>query len=229
MNKTIKALLDGESFNVEETFKIVNDFAITGLILNKDGKTLMSMYVNKYELLPNGECMFSQKCTGYNGTEYHLMADQIKDVEVSYSEEYGSFCIKYSLKDGTDLNLIIVNVTDMEVEPDERIEIDMYTVKDFLDEIWNGNSDYYCVMASMEDLYGLYTRLIPEHVVIETTEDDEWKLHISDDRNCIEFPVVDDSVNEFYMVYGKDRKDIIIKPFGQPFMEVELMFLKKHE
>lgn len=229
MNKTIKALLDGKPFNVEETFEIVNDFAITSLILNKDGKTLMSMYVNKYELLPGGECMFSQKCTGYNGTEYHLMADQIKDVEVSYSEEYGSFCIKYSLKDGTDLNLIIVNVTDMEVEPDGRIEIDMYTVKDFLDEIWNGNSDYYCVMASMEDLYGFYTRLIPEHVVIETSEDDAWKLYISDDRNCIEFPVVDDSVNEFYMVYGKDRKDIIIKPFGQPFMEVELMFLKKHE
>ena len=215
MNKRIEALLNGKSFNVEETFEIVNDFAITSLILNKDGKTLMSMYVNKYELLPDGE--------------YHLMADQIEDVEVSYSEEYGSFCIKCSLKDGTDLNLIITDVYSGENAPDDRIEIDMYAVKDFLDDIWNGDSDYYCVMASVADVYGFYTRLFPEHVVIETSEDDELKLYISDDRNRIEFPVVDDSVNEFYMVEGKERKDIIIKPFGQPFMEVELMFLKKHE
>lgn len=66
----------------------------------------MSMYVNKYELYPYDEFVFSQRCTGYNGTEYHLMKDQIESSHVSYSEEYDSFLVKSILKDGMDWFLI---------------------------------------------------------------------------------------------------------------------------
>ena len=229
MNKIIEAVANGSTVSLNDAFEVVNGQAISTIILKQNGSTVMSMYVNKYELYPYDEFVFSQRCTGYNGTEYHLMKDQIESSQVSYSEEYDSFHVKSILKDGMEFNLVITNICSGDNKPDDRIEIDVYAVKDFLDKVWNGDNKYCCVMASVADVYGLYTSLIPDHVFIDTSAEDELKLYINGDRTRIEFPVVDDSLNEFYVVEGKDHKDIIIKPFGQPFMEVKLMFLKKHD
>ncbi len=229
MNKIIEAVANGSTVSLDDAFEVVNGQAISTIILKQNGSTVMSMYVNKYELYPYGEFVFSQRCTGYNGTEYHLMKDQIESSQVSYSEEYDSFLVKSILKDGMEFNLVITNICSGDNKPDDRIEIDVYAVKDFLDKVWNGDNKYCCVMASVADVYGFYTSLIPDHVFIDTSAEDELKLYINGDRTRIEFSVVDDSLNEFYVVEGKDHKDIIIKPFGQPFMEVKLMFLKKHD
>lgn len=142
----------------------------------------MSMYVNKYELYPYDEFVFSQRCTGYNGTEYHLMKDQIESSQVSYSEEYDSFLVKSILKDGMEFNLVITNICSGDNKPDDRIEIDVYAVKDFLDKVRDGDNGYCCVMASVADVYGFYTSLIPDHIFIDTSAEDELKLYINGDR-----------------------------------------------
>ena len=55
-------------------------------------------------------------------------------------------------------------------------------------------------------------------------------LLVLGDTNTSSFdvPVVDDSVNEFYVKDTDDStRKIIVKPYGQPFMEISLLFLKK--
>ena len=71
-------------------------------------------------------------------------------------------------------------------------------------------------------------KLNPKRVYVNTLDDD-WKLHISDDFNTFEVPIVDDPpVNEFYIKEEKEEsKQIIVKPYGQPFMEISLLFFKK--
>jgi hypothetical protein len=54
------------------------------------------------------------------------------------------------------------------------------------------------------------------------------RLHISCDTSSYDVPVVDDSVNEFYVKDTDDStRKIIVKPYGQPFMEISLLFFKK--
>lgn len=45
----------------------------------------------------------------------------------------------------------------------------------------------------------------------------------------LKFLIVDDPpVNEFYIKEEKEEsKQIIVKPYGQPFMEISLLFFKK--
>ena len=57
----------------------------------------------------------------------------------------------------------------------------------------------------------------------------DWKLHISDDFSVLEVPITDDLVNEFYVKDNEETgvKAIVVKPFGQPFMEISMLFFKK--
>ena len=52
--------------------------------------------------------------------------------------------------------------------------------------------------------------------------------YIGDDFTTLEVPVVDDCVNLFYMKETEHSKEIIVKPYGQPFMEIKMLFFKKH-
>jgi len=44
-----------------------------------------------------------------------------------------------------------------------------------------------------------------------------------------EVPVFDDSINLIYMKETDQSKEIIVKPYGQPFMEIRILFFQKHE
>ena len=41
----------------------------------------------------------------------------------------------------------------------------------------------------------------------------------------------DDSINEIYVKDNEqsESKSIVIKPFNQPFMEIDMLFLKRHD
>ena len=63
---------------------------------------------------------------------------------------------------------------------------------------------------------------------INTLDDSDWKLHISDDFTSFEVPVTDDSINEIYVKDNAESRLIIVKPYNQPFMEIDMLFFKKH-
>jgi len=63
---------------------------------------------------------------------------------------------------------------------------------------------------------------------VNTLDDSDWKLHISDDFTSFEVPVTDDSINEIYVKDNAESRSIIVKPYNQPFMEIDMLFFKKH-
>lgn len=124
--------------------------------------------------------------------------------------------------------ILFPNESFKETESDEFFEIDMYTIQEFLDDVIHEKDEWYIIMARITDVFGFDFKMRnPFRTYVDTLGD--WKLHISDDINTFEVPVVDDSVNLFYMRETDSTKEIIIKPYGQPFMEIKMLFFKRNE
>ena len=126
--------------------------------------------------------------------------------------------------------MVIANISgsENEIGTDGSYETDMYSLQEFLDDAIHDKNEYYCVLARITDVFGFDLKIRnPICTYINTL--DGLALHISDDMNTFEVPVFDDSVNLFYMKETDSSKEIIVKPYGQPFMEIRMLFFKKHE
>ena len=126
--------------------------------------------------------------------------------------------------------LMIVNVSESEneIESDGFYETDVYSLQEFLDDVIHEKNEYYCILARITDVFGFDLKIRnPIRTYINTL--DGMALHISDDMNTFEVPVFDDSINLIYMKETDSSKEIIVKPYGQPFMEIRMLFFQKHE
>lgn len=230
MNKTVEAVKKGNNVTTEELFEVVNAYVLTTLSLRTSKKeSIMSMQVNQFEKF-HDDYRFSQQCHGYNDVMYMLKSDDLTSVEAEYNQKADAFYITCKLKDGMELWLMIVNVSGSEtsIETEEFYETDVYSLQDFLDDVIHERNEYYCIMARITDVFGFDLKIRkPIRTYINTLEG--LALHISDDMNTFEVPVFDDSVNLIYMKETDSSKEILVKPYGQPFMEIRLLFFKKHE
>ena len=98
----------------------------------------------------------------------------------------------------------------------------MYTLKEDLDEVLaNENKSY--LLAKVSDNFGLSMKL--NHVLrAYVDEDDEgFTLYISDDFTEIKLPLTDDCCNGIYYKKSGSMEEWLIKPYGQPFMEIRLV------
>jgi len=229
MNKTVEAIKKGQVVSADELFEVVNDYALTTLSLRAAGKeSIMSMQVNQFEKL-HGDYKFSQQCTGFNSVMYMLKADDLVSVSSEYNQKADALYITCKLKSGMELWLVIINVSgsENEIVTDEFYETDVYEIQEFLDDVIHEKNEYYCIMARITDAFGFDLKLRnPIRTYINTL--DGLALHISDDINTFEVPVFDDSVNLIYMKETDSSKEIIVKPYGQPFMEIRMLFFQKH-
>lgn len=230
MNKTVGAIKAGNKVTTEELFNVVNAYVLTTLSLRTSEKeSIMSIQVNQFEKL-HGDYKFSQQCTGFNDAMYMLKAEDIMSVNGEYNQKADAFYITCKLKNGMELWLMIVNVSgsENEIETDSSYETDVYSLQEFLDDVIHEKNEYYCVLARITDVFGFDLKISnPIRTYINTL--DGLALHISDDMNTFEVPVFDDSVNLIYMKETDSSKEIIVKPYGQPFMEIRMLFFKKHE
>lgn len=232
MNKTVEAIKAGNNVTTEELFEVVNAYALTTLSLRTsepDHDSIMSMQVNQFEKF-HDDYKFSQQCHGYNDVMYMLKSDDLTFVEAEYNQKADAFYITCKLKNGMELWLVIVNVSgsENEIETDGSYETDVYSLQEFLDAVIHEKNEYYCVLARITDAFGFDLKIRnPIRTYINTL--DGLALHISDDMNTFEVPVFDDSVNLIYMKETDSSKEIIVKPYGQPFMEIRMLFFKKHE
>lgn len=67
---------------------------------------------------------------------------------------------------------------------------------------------------------------------IETTEEAETdgQLVVTDGENTmLTLPVFDDSVNEFWMKQQESTVEVMVSPYGKPFMEIRVLFVKKQK
>jgi hypothetical protein len=232
MNKTIEAVKNGQKVATDELFEVVNAYVLTTLKLStKDNDDVISMQVNQFERL-HDDYKFSQKCTGYNSAMYILKKDDCVSVVAEYNDKADALYITCKLKNSMELSLYVINVMNSEedIESEGFYETDVYTIHDFLNEVIHEENEYYCSFARITDVFGLDLKMHnPFRTFVDTLDDSDWKLRISDDFSTVEVPVVDDGVNLFYMEETDYSKEIIVKPYGQPFMEIRMLFFKKHE
>jgi len=230
MNKTVEAIKKGQAISTDELFEVVNDYVLTTLSLRTpDKESIMSMQVNQFEKF-HGDYKFSQQCTGFDSVMYVLKEDNLVSVNSEYNAKADALYITCNLKNGMELWLVIVNVSgsETEIESDGFYETDVYEIQEFLDEVIHEKNEYYCIMARITDVFGFDLKLRnPIRTYINTL--DGLALHISDDMNTFEVPVFDDSVNLLYIKETDSSKEIIVKPYGQPFMEIRMLFFQKHE
>lgn len=230
MNKTVEAIKKGQKVSTEELFEVVNAYVLTTLSLKTSNKdSIMSMQVNQFERIHNNYG-FSQKCTGYNSAMYMLKEDDLLSVDSEYNQKADALYITCKLKNGMELCLMTVNLAESEneIDTDGFYESDVYSLQEFLDDVIHEKNEYYCILARITDVFGFDLKIRnPIRTYINTL--DGLALHISDDMNTFEVPVFDDSINLIYMKETDHSKEIIVKPYGQPFMEIRMLFFQKHE
>lgn len=230
MNKTVEAIKNGQKVTTEELFEVVNSYVLTTLSLRtSDKNSVMSIQVNQYERL-HGNHKFSQQCTGYGSAMYVLRADDLVSAYGEYNEKADALYIICKLKNDMELCLMLVNMSESEtqIETDGFYETDVYEIQEFLDNVIHEKNEYYCILARITDVFGFDLKIRnPIRTYINTL--DGMALHISDDLNTFEVPVFDDSINLFYMKETDSSKEIIVKPYGQSFMEIRMLFFKRHE
>ena len=222
----IRAIEGNVDITNEAWYEIVNYYSITQLILRSHaGRTIFAIPMNQCEETAD-TYEFSQSCTGYNAAMYSLKKSDLVSVSAEYCEAANSLIMKCELNSGVELCLFVVNESFMGKQLSDFREMDIYNLHDFMEEVINNENEFCCVSVRVTDIYGLDIKLNPKRVYVNTLDDD-WKLHISDDFNSFEVPITDDSINEFYIKDNETAKEIIVKPYGQSFMEISLLFFKK--
>lgn len=189
----------------------------------------MSMEVNQYEKVNEGY-EFAQKCTGFDSAMYLLKEGDIVSVFAEYNKAGDSFFITCELKNGLELVMMILNVSGSENKMDSEgfNETDVYEIMEFLEGVLHEENEYYCAFARITDVYGFDLKMRnPVRTYVDTSNDAEWKLHISDETNTFEVPIYDDSINFMYVKETAGVKEIMLKPYGQPFMEIKMLFFKR--
>ena len=224
--KMIRAIEGNVDITNEAWYEIVNYYSITQLILRSHaGRTIFAIPINQCEETAD-TYEFSQSCTGYNAAMYSLKKSDLVSVSAEYCEAANSLIMKCELNSGVELCLFVVNESFMGKQLSDFREMDIYNLHDFMEEVINNENEFCCVSVRVTDIYGLDIKLNPKRVYVNTLDDD-WKLHISDDFNSFEVPITDDSINEFYIKDNETAKEIIVKPYGQSFMEISFLFFKK--
>ncbi|EHE96306.1 hypothetical protein [Enterocloster citroniae] len=227
INKTVEALKNEQEVSTQELFELVNAYDMTSLSLSDGSKTILTMQVNRFEAYKD-VFEFSQECTS-DGNKYVVSQKDIVSAKGDYNEDADALSITSQLLDGSKLQMVVMHASDgfKKVDSEGFRERDVYELQEFLDSVIKEDSEWYCILTKVTDAFGFNMKMHnPARTYINTL--DNWKLHISDDTNTFEVPVVDDSSNAFYERKGTTSVEYIIKPYGQPFMEIKMLFFKKH-
>ena len=231
MNKIVKAVKEGQEIETKNLFNVVNDFYLTRLRVSKDGESVVSMQVNVCEEHAE-EYEFLQSCTMFDDVAYRLRKADIDSVTSEYNAKVDTLYVTCELKNGLTVLLMIINITGSENDVKDYREMDVYELKDFLEDVINKKNGYYCMVTRITDVFGFDLKMHNSvRTYINTLDEDDRKLHISDDFTKFEVPITDDSINEIYVKDNEqsESKSIVIKPFNQPFMEIDMLFLKRHD
>ena len=78
-------------------------------------------------------------------------------------------------------------------------------------------------MAKVTDNFGLSMKLNNVQRAYVNEHEEGFTLYIGDDFTEIKLPLVDDSVNGIYRKKSGSMEEWLIKPYGQPFMEIRLV------
>lgn len=223
MNKRIETVLNNKKAKSADYFELVNIFELSSLSLQNDKHRIVSMDVNEFRKTHDG-FEFRQKCTD---THFSIKEDDIQSVSGRMLDETDTFLVTVNLTDGTNVYISIFRVyTNVKTEEQENYkEMDVLSLKEYFDD-----ESHLPRVFSIDDSFGFTTRIdrIVDLSFVEEEEEFRYKLHISNGCGAdIEFPLVDDSCNEIYLKESGFADTILIRPYGQPFMEIKIIVLRR--
>ena len=159
-----------------------------------------------------------------NGASFALNEENLVAIKSEYNKEADFLHITCELLNGMELNLMILNVEDNKNEfaEDGWKESDVYGLKGFLEEM----KGYYRVLVRVTNVFGLNIR-IENPAPIYIDEELILNVGIREESDSLSLPLCDDSINLFYIKESDRSKEVIIKPFGQPFLEIKMLFIFK--
>lgn len=217
MNSRIEAVLNNKDAKVQDYFELINIYEYSQVTLQRDGEDVISMDINEVEAYP-GFFEFREKCTS---THYSLEESNITSVTGRMLDGMDTFLIEADLKDGSKLAVVIYHVdTNEKREVSESYyESDVFSLMDYLNE-----EDHKVMMAIIHDSFGLEIKMNSVRNCTLTEIEEAFEMQI----DTMTFPLMDDRCNEIYIKEGSVTDTIMIRPYGQPFLEISILVSKEN-
>ena len=197
MKQTLQEIMDGQEVAAEEIFKLINCCNIASLNIEDANNKILEMQVNHFEMYKD-VFEFSQEHTDKNF--YSVKQSDILSVEVRWEEEIDSVIAVCRMANNKKMSLIIYYVSnDFSISRlDEYEEIDLSYLEKFLEGTLNEDGEYHCSLVKIMDKFSVFLKMIsPQRTYIDTLDDSDWKLHISDNISELNISVMDDICNAF--------------------------------
>lgn len=186
------------------------------------------MYVNHFKAYSD-VFEFSQEHKEYG--KYIVKQLDVVFSESRYEEEIDCLFITCQLADNKTLKFTVFYVSeDFETyKSDDYYEISLEGLQEFLESTLGEDNEYNCYSVRIVDKFCINLVMVPERTYINTLDDSDRRLHISDSTNMFEVSVMDGCSNAFYRKDNDSSVEIIVKPYGHPFMEIRMLFFKRSE
>lgn len=217
MSKAVENVLNNKDAKATDYFELVNTYEYSDLSVHKDGNTVISMSINAFEEF-SGVYEFKQKCST---SHFSIEKSNVESVTGKMLDNMDTCLIEINMKDESKISICVYHTdTNANREVRERFyESDVFSLMDYL------NDDTHKVMlVNIHDAFGLEVKLndIKNCSLVETEEAYEMQI------DSMTFPLVDDSCNEIYIKENSSCDTILIRPYGQPFLEISILVSKEN-
>lgn len=218
MRTRIEAVLNNKDAKAQDYFDLVNIYEFSQVTLQRDGESILSMDINEVNTWADKTFDFREKCTS---TRFTVEESNIVSITGRMLDNEDTFLIEADLKDGSKLAVIIYHVdTNEKREVSESYyESDVFSLMDYLNE-----EDHKVMMAIIHDSFGLEIKMNSVRNCTLTETEEAFEMQI----DTMTFPLMDDSCNEIYIKEGSVTDTILIRPFGQPFLEISILVSKEN-
>lgn len=218
MRTKIEAVLNNKDAKAQDYFELVNLYEFSQVTLQRDGESILSMDINEVNTWADKTFDFREKCTS---TRFTVEESNIVSITGRMLDNEDTFLIEADLKDSSKLAVIIYHIdTNEKREVSESYyESDVFSFMDYLNE-----EDHKVMMAIIHDSFGLEIKMNSVRNCTLTETEEAFEMQI----DTMTFPLMDDSCNEIYIKEGSVTDTILIRPYGQPFLEISILVSKEN-
>lgn len=218
MRTRIEAVLNNKDAKAQDYFELVNLYEFSQVTLQRDGESILSMDINEVNTWADKTFDFREKCTS---TRFTVEESNIVSITGRMLDNEDTFLIEADLKDSSKLAVIIYHVdTNEKREVSESYyESDVFSLMDYLNE-----EDHKVMMAIIHDSFGLEIKMNSVRNCTLTETEEAYEMQI----DSMTFPLVDDGCNEIYIKDNSSYDTILIRPYGQPFLEISILVSKEN-
>lgn len=218
MRTKIEAVLNNKDAKAQDYFELVNLYEFSQVTLQRDGESILSMDINEVNTWADKTFDFREKCTS---TRFTVEESNIVSITGRMLDNEDTFLIEADLKDSSKLAVIIYHIdTNEKREVSESYyESDVFSLMDYLNE-----EDHKVMMAIIHDSFGLEIKMNSVRNCTLTETEEAFEMQI----DTMTFPLMDDSCNEIYIKEGSVTDTILIRPYGQPFLEISILVSKEN-